>query len=71
MNLDSEVGCLIFLQGIDMNRNIQFRLLTHWVNDKSLHGFSKNPIMPSHRYRSWQGPGPLPANDGSLGDIRL
>jgi hypothetical protein len=58
-------GRSISIQGIGMTQNIQFRLLTHWVNSKPLHGFSKNPGMPGLRYRSWQGCRPLPAGDAS------
>jgi hypothetical protein len=65
MILDSAIGRLILFQLIDIWWNIPFRLLTHWVNGKPLHGFSKNPSMPGLRYRSWQGPGPLPASDAS------
>jgi hypothetical protein len=53
------------MQGIEMDKGIHNCVPTHWVNDHTLHGFSKNPSMPGLRYRSLQGCRPLPASDAS------
>jgi hypothetical protein len=69
--LDSAAGRSISLQSFDITKNIQFHLLTYWVNGKALDGFSKNPSMPGLRYRSWQGCRPLPASDASPDKLRF